>query len=99
MRSGITPALVGLLLCIPCLVPLLLAVGISAGAFSVIGAWLSDNRLVLGAAAAVAVAFVTLAGIVWARRSRAAACATDGRAPSAPLPSDGATQASRIDRR
>ena len=74
MRSGIRTAVVGLAICLPCLVPLLIAAGIGAGAFSVIGSWFSDSGLVLGAAAAVAVAFVTLAGIMYARRTTTAAC-------------------------
>ena len=74
MRSGITPTLVGLAICLPCLVPLLIVGGIGAGAFSVIGAWFSDNGFVLVAAAAVAVGFGALAGLIYVRRSRAAAC-------------------------
>ena len=74
LRTGVTAAVVGLAICIPCLVPLLLAVGVGAGAFSVIGAGFSNSGLVLGAAAAVAVAFVTLAGFMYARRTRTAAC-------------------------
>ena len=73
MRTSVG-AIVGLAICIPCLIPLLLAAGIGAGAFSAIGAWFSDSALVLGAAAAAAVAFVTLAGIIYARRTRTAAC-------------------------
>lgn len=67
-------AVVGLALCIPCLVPLLLAVGIGAGAFSVLGAWFSDNGLMLAVATAVAVAFVVAAGFIYVRRANAAAC-------------------------
>ncbi len=67
-------AVVGLALCIPCLVPLLLAVGIGAGAFSALGAWFSGNGLMLAAAAAVAVAFVAAAGFIYVRRANAAAC-------------------------
>ncbi len=76
MRSRATAAIVGLEICLPCLIPVLLAVGIGAGAFSAAGAWFSDNGLMLGAAAAAAVAFATLAGIIYARRARAAACDT-----------------------
>lgn len=74
MRSGIKTAVVGLAICLPCLVPLLIAAGIGAGAFSVIGAGFSNSGLVLGAAAAAAVAFATVAGIIYARRTKAAAC-------------------------
>ncbi len=70
----IPAAIVGLGLCIPCLVLPLLAVGIGAGAFSELGAWFSDNGLVLVAAAAVAVAFVAAAGFIYVRRANAAAC-------------------------
>ena len=66
--------MVGLGLCIPCLVLPLLAVGIGAGAFTAMGAWFSDNGLVLGASAAVAVAFVAAAGFIYVRRANAAAC-------------------------
>ncbi len=88
MRSGIKPALVGLVLCVPCLLPLLLAAGLGAGALAAIGAWLSDNGLVLGAAAAAALAFATLAGTIYARRARAAAC--DKTLPARRLESAGA---------
>ncbi len=74
MRSGVTMAIVGLAVCIPCLIPLLLAVGVGAGALSVIGAGFSNSGLMLGAAAAIAVALATLAGIMYARRAKAAAC-------------------------
>lgn len=74
MRSGTTSTLVGLAICLPCLLPLLIAVGIGAGAFSAIGGWFSDNGFVLVAAAAVAVGFGALAGLIYMRRSRAAAC-------------------------
>lgn len=77
MRPGVTVAIVGLALCVPCLVVLLLAAGIGAGAFSVIGAGFSDSGLVLGAAAAIAVALATLAGVVYARRGAATACDVD----------------------
>ena len=66
--------MVGLGLCIPCFVLPLLAVGIGAGAFTAMGAWFSDNGLVLGAASAVAVAFVAAAGFIYVRRANAAAC-------------------------
>ena len=76
MRSGVT-AIVGLAICLPCLIPLLIAVGIGAGAFSGIGAWLSNNGLVLAAAATAALAFVAVAAIVYARKAKAAACDSD----------------------
>ena len=74
MRSGLSAAVVGLAICVPCLVLPLLAVGIGAGAFSALGAWLSGYRLVLVASAAAALAFAALAGIIYVRRARAAAC-------------------------
>ncbi len=70
----IPAVIVGLGLCIPCFVLPLLAVGIGAGAFTAMGAWFSDNGLVLGAAAAVAVAFVAAAGFIYVRRANAVAC-------------------------
>ena len=69
--------IVGLAICLPCLVPFLIALGIGAGAFAAMGAWLSANGLVLGTATAAAVAFAILAGITYARRAKAAACDSD----------------------
>ena len=48
--------------------------GDGAGAFSVLGAWFSDNGLMLAVATAVAVAFVVAAGFIYVRRANAAAC-------------------------
>lgn len=76
-RSRVLAGVIPLAICLPCLVPLLIVAGIGTGAFTAIGAWFSANGLVLGAAAAAAVAFATLAGIVWVRRSKAAACGVD----------------------
>lgn len=73
-RSRVLTGIIPLAICLPCLVPLLIALGIGAGAFSALGAWFSDNGLVLVAAAAVAVAFVAAAGFVYVRRADAAAC-------------------------
>jgi hypothetical protein len=73
-RSRALTGIIPLAICLPCLVPLLIAFGIGAGAFSGLGAWLSNNGLVLGAAATTALAFAALAGIFYVRRSRAAAC-------------------------
>ena len=76
-RSRALTGIIPLAICLPCLVPLLIALGIGAGAFSAIGAWFSANSLVLGAVATAALAFGTLAGIAYARRSKAAACDVD----------------------
>ena len=73
MRSSV-PVIVGLAICLPCLVPVLIALGIGAGAFSALGGWFSGNGLVLVAASAVAVAFVAAAGFIYVRRANAAAC-------------------------
>ena len=78
VRTGIIP----LAICLPCLVPLLIALGIGAGTFSAAGAWFSANSLVLGAAVATAVTFAALAGISYVRRSRAAACEIDLQEPA-----------------
>ncbi len=75
-RSRVLTGIIPLAICLPCLIPVLLAVGIGAGAFSAMGAWFSDNGLVLGAAATAALAFVAVAAIIYARRARAAACDT-----------------------
>ena len=76
MRSRIKAPIVGLAICLPCLIPVLLAVGIGGGAVSVAGGWFSDNGLMLGAGAAAAVAIAALGAVVYARRARAAACDT-----------------------
>lgn len=76
-RSGVLAGIIPLTICLPCLILLLIAAGIGASAFSALGAWLSNNGLVLGAAAATALAFVALAGIVYARKAKAAACDSD----------------------
>ena len=76
-RSRALTGIIPLAICLPCLVPLLIALGIGAGAFSAIGAWFSANSLVLGAAATIALAFAALAGIFYVRRSRAPACDAD----------------------
>ena len=76
-RPGVLAGIIPLAICLPCLVPLLIAAGIGAGAFAAIGSWLSDNGLVLGATATAALAFVAVAGIVYARKAKAAACDSD----------------------
>ena len=76
-RSRVLTGIIPLAICLPCLIPLLIAMGIGAGAFSGIGAWLSSNGLVLGAAATAALAFVAVATIVYARKAKAAACDSD----------------------
>ncbi len=76
MRPNATAAIVGLAICLPCLIPVLLAVGIGGGAISVAGGWFSDNSLMLGAAAAAAVAIAALGAVIFARRARAASCDT-----------------------
>ena len=70
-------AIVGLAVCIPCLIPVLLAVGIGAGTFSAVGAWFTDSSFVLGAAGVTAVAFSLLAWGMYTRRGAETACETD----------------------
>ena len=65
MRPGLKTALLGLAICLPCLIPLLIAAGIGGAAVTALGAWFSDNGLVLAAAAAVA-----LGGAAWYARRR-----------------------------
>lgn len=81
-RPGILAGIIPLAVCIPCLIPVLLAAGIGAGAFSAFGSWFTDNSFVLAAGAVVAVAFSLLAWAVYVRRRSAIACAT-GLAPAA----------------
>ncbi len=76
MRSSVT-AIVGLAICLPCLIPVLLALGIGAGAFSAFGAWFTDSSFVLGAAGVAAVAASLLAWAMYQRRASEAACETD----------------------
>lgn len=76
-RSRVLTGIIPLAICLPCLVPVLIAVGIGAGTFSAAGAWFSANGLVFGAAGAIAVTFTALAGFFYVRRTRAAACDVD----------------------
>lgn len=62
-------AVVGLM-CIPCLVPLLIAAGVGAGAFAAIGAWLSGNALVLAAAAVVGLGAGSFGWLLYTRRMK-----------------------------
>lgn len=78
MRLGRPAALVGLAVCIPCLLPVLLAAGIGAGAFAAFGAWFSDNGLLLGGGAGATLAVLGALGwTVRARRAAAAACSDE----------------------
>ncbi|MCH8900892.1 MAG: hypothetical protein IIC88_01170 [Chloroflexi bacterium] len=76
-RSRVLAGIIPLAICIPCLIPVLLAAGIGAGAFSAFGAWFTDNSFVLAAGTIVAVAFVAAAGFIYVRRENAAACEVD----------------------
>ena len=76
MRSSVA-ALAGLAICLPCLIPVLLALGIGAGSFSAFGAWFTDSSFVLGAAGVAAVAASLLAWAMYQRRASEAACETD----------------------
>lgn len=76
-RPGILTGIIPLAICIPCLVPVLLAAGIGAGTFSAVGAWFTDSSFVLGAAGVTAIAFSLLAWAAYGRRKSAAACETD----------------------
>ena len=70
-------AIVGLAVCIPCLIPVLLAAGIGAGTFSAVGAWFTSSGVVLGAAGIAAVAFSLVAWAMYIRRVAEPACETD----------------------
>ena len=76
MRSSVK-AIAGLAICLPCLIPVLLAIGIGAGTFSAIGGWFSDSSFVLGAVGVTAVAASVLAWVMYQRRAREAACEID----------------------
>ena len=76
MRSSMT-AIVGLAICLPCLLVLLVGAGVGAGSISAFGAWFTDSSLVLGAAGVAAVAFLLLAWVIYQRRAREAACKID----------------------
>ena len=73
MRTSVA-AFVGLAICIPCLIPVLLAAGVGAGTFSAFGAWFTDSSYVLAAAAVTAVTFSVLAWAVYTRRAKQDAC-------------------------
>lgn len=76
-RSGVLAGIIPLAICIPCLIPVLVAAGIGAGAFSAFGSWFTDNSFVLGAGGIVAVVFSLLAWAAYARGRSAAACEND----------------------
>lgn len=67
-KSGAVAAVVGLAICLPCLIPLLLAAGLSAGAFGALGAGLSPVWLTAAAAACAVLLAVSAAVVVRARR-------------------------------
>lgn len=66
-------ALSGLLLCLPCLIPVLMAAGIGSGMLSVLSFFLSPFWIVALAAAAT-VALIAGAALLSARRRARAAC-------------------------
>ena len=73
-RSGILAGIIPLAICLPCLIVVLLAAGIGAGAFTAIGAWFSQPWVALaGGVAVVGIALVASFALV-VRRARAAAC-------------------------
>ena len=75
MRSSVT-AIVGLAICLPCLLVLLVGAGIGTGALSVIGSALSEPGLAI-AAGFLAVLLFAGAAAVFVRRRAEAACETD----------------------
>ena len=77
MRSSVT-AIVGLAICLPCLLVLLVGAGIGTSALSVIGSALSEPGLAI-AAGFLAVLLFAGAAAVFVRRRAEAACETDFR--------------------
>lgn len=75
MRSSVT-AIVGLAICLPCLLVLLVGAGIGTGALSVIGSALSEPGLAI-AAGFLAVLLFAGAAAVFVRRRAEAACETE----------------------
>ena len=73
---GVLAVLGAALFCIPCLIPLVL-VAASVIGFAAIGSWFSENGLVLGAAAAVAVLGAGVGVALYVRRRQAAAREVD----------------------
>ena len=71
------------LACLPCLA-VLGVFGFAFVGFAAIGAWLSDSALVLAAATAAALMVGTLGGILYIRRGRGAACASDAHQVARP---------------
>ena len=78
MRSRVT-AIVALAICLPCVIPLLIAAGIGAGAFSALGAWVSGNALVLAGAALGGLAGGAFGWLVYTRRMRRPMVSRDER--------------------
>jgi hypothetical protein len=72
-----------ILLCVPCMVPVL-AVLVGAGAFSALGAWLSDDTIIAALGATGALAAATLAAYAFlVRPHRGASCGSaDALAPT-----------------
>jgi uncharacterized membrane protein YedE/YeeE len=74
--STITAVIAGLLICLPCLLPILIAAGVLASAFGAIGAGLSQVWLTLALGAGFMLLMLTAAVVVVARRS-ARSCDTE----------------------
>ncbi len=72
MRLRIAVPIVGLALCLPCLLPLLIAAGLGAGAFSAAGAALAQPWVVVPAAACAALLLASAAVVALRRRARTA---------------------------
>ncbi len=70
MKSRIVVPIVGLALCLPCLIPFLLAAGLSAGAFSAAGAALAQPWVMVPAAACAVLLLATAAVVALRRRAR-----------------------------
>ena len=82
-RRPLVSAIGALALCLPCLIPLLIVLGISAGALSTLGAWFASNGLLIAAGAA----FIGAVGwLVVTRWTKGAACDLDEEEPSRTQP-------------
>ncbi len=76
MRSGVAGALVGPALCLPCLA-VLGVLAASVVGFAVIGAWFSENALVLGASTTVALFIGTVGALMYVRGRTGGTCEID----------------------
>ena len=77
MRSSWLGTAAIALACVPCILVLLVGVGIGTSVLSALGAWFANYSLVFGAAATAGVVSTALVLVMYQRRARGAACEID----------------------